>query len=206
MVLGILLPWDKLGDLRVSLLGVGEDLASLKVYSLGGDMDIFIDGEQKGTVLETESYLEIFPVNVGEHNVVLKRKASLDGFYEEFRRNILFEKGFDVVISWEIGPTDESSSGWLLYAQQVSTDSEEIPVNIRCTPEDCMLLVDEKTEDSILTEGLTLNVNSQHSVKATKEGYQDLDFLLFPEEDVARQRLKGYELFLEINLYQIPLY
>lgn len=205
VILAIVLPWDKVGVLRKNILGEGDQFGSLKVYSLGGDLKVFIDGEERGTVLEEESYVEIVPIPAGEHEVMLQREESGDSFYPEFVRTIWFEQGVDAVISWEIGPSTQSSSGWMVYSKKSGRESDQVRVHVQCEPEDCDVLLDNSESVDMETREVNLDTNIQHTFKVSADGYQDLEFLLLPEDNDSRDLLKGSDLYLEINLYQIPI-
>lgn len=201
----IFVPWEKLDDLKDKMLGVGESFASLKVYSLGGDMEVYLNDESKGVVRSEDPYLEVFPVRVGEHKVRLVREATIEGFYPDFERVIKFEKGFDTVISWEVGPTEQSSSGWILYAQKMSGSKGVTLLNISCNPEDCNINKDGEESQEAPISNMELMLDDQHTFKASREGYQDLEFQVLPEDKEARSKLDGYVLYLEVNLYKIPI-
>jgi len=205
-VLGaILLPWHKLDSYKDKLLGSNNNYSSLKIYSLGGDMKIYLDNEEKGVIKNQDPYLEIFPIDIGSHSVKLERIASQEGFYPYFERNIDFEKGFDTVISWEIGPTDESSSGWILYAQSSNKKEGNAFLNISSKIDDCKVLLNntEGIETPIIDKAIGLD--SQYHIKVSKEGYQELEFQILPEDQEARNRLDGYVLYVEVNLYKLPI-
>lgn len=205
VLVAIFIPWERLDDLRGKLLGIGESFASLKVYSLGGDMEVYLNDESKGIVRSEDPYLEIFPVGVGERKVRLVREATIEGFYPDFERVINFEKGFDTVISWEIGPTEQSSSGWILYARKMSGSEGAALLNISCNPEDCSVKKDGEESQEAPIHDMELVLDDQHTFKASREGYQDLEFQVLPEDKEARLRLDGYVLYLEVNLYKIPI-
>ncbi|MBN2016164.1 hypothetical protein JW766_05005 [Candidatus Dojkabacteria bacterium] len=206
IVAAIFVPWENVGNIKDRLLGTSRSVASLKVYSLGGNMKVILDGEEKGTVRSEDPYLEIFPVEVGNHTVELERESEAGGFYVDFKREIRFEKGFDTVISWEIGPTEDSSSGWILYAQKTTGEDGKILVNLTCDPGNCEVQIDDQEKRQAPLSDQELSIDSQHTIKASRYGYQDLEFQVLPEEDSARAQLAGYVLFLEVNLYKIPVY
>ena len=201
----IFIPWENLYVIRDNILGIGESYASLKIYSLGGDMEVYLDDESKGIVRAQDSFLEVFPIEVGEHSVKLIREESEGEFYPGFKRVILFEKGFETVISWEIGPTYDSSSGWILYAKKMVGDEDYAYLNIRCEPEDCSLQENDGDNMEAPISDLELSLDSRHSYRVSGYGYQDLEFQILPEEEEARLKLGGYDLFLEVNLYKIPI-
>lgn len=201
----VLFPGEKFELLKNRLLGINNNYSSLRVYSLGGDMNVYIDGEHKGIVYANESYYEVFPISVGEHEVSLAREATHEKFYKQFQRTIRFEKGFDTVVSWEIGPTEAASSGWILYAKKSSELSEKATLNILCEPSDCLIEINGEEEQSAPISQMELSLDNQHEFTTTKIGYQDLVAQILPEDSEERSRFKGYELYLYVNLYQFPL-
>jgi hypothetical protein len=168
-------------------------------------MNIYIDGEHKGMVYSNESYYEVFPISVGEHEVSLTREATHENFYKQFQRTIRFENGFDTVVSWEIGPTEAASSGWILYAKKTSELSEKATLSILCEPSDCLIEIDGEEEQNAPVSQMELSLDNQHEFTATKIGYQDLVAQILPEDSEGRNSLKGYELYFYINLYQFPI-
>ena len=201
----IYIPWDNLLVIPDRLLGVGDNVSSLKVYSLGGDMKIFIDDEEKGLVSETDNYKEILPISEGLHEVRLTRIASRDGFYKDFVKEIDFVGSFDTVISWEAGPSEKSSSGWILYAAEGNNQNNNSKLNFSCIPENCSLVFNQDKVEVAPFQDYSINLDKKYSLKAREDGYLDLEFELLPEEQEARDKLENYELFLEVNLYKIPL-
>jgi len=203
VIAAVILPWDKFSQKKNEILDGSNEYSSLKIYSLRGDMHIFIDGEERGVVHEEDSYFEVFPLQAGKHTVMLKRESSHEGFYKDFEREFVFEKGIDSVISWELGPTEDTSSGWLLYAKPSSHDDmSRVRTHFLCTPENCGITID----GSELKEGedsFDLTLDSSHIINVHQEGYQTLEFEVLSEEKNAI--LSGYELFIEIVLYRLPI-
>ncbi len=202
LVGAILAPWGGLSSIKDSLFGRSSDMSSLKVYSLGGNMKVFIDGKDRGTVSQEDTYLEVFPITIGDHEVKLVREESGQDFYPEFKREIYFENGFDTVISYEIGPTDDSSSGWLLYAKASDGGDEKAHLHMSSGAEDLTVEIDNTKVKDLPGETYELSLEKQHSVKVSSKGYQTLKFLILPEDEEGRNALKGYDLYLDVNLYK----
>ncbi len=201
----ILIPWHRLDTFKDKMLGTNNSYASLKIFSLGGDMKVYLDSEEKGIVKSQDPYLEVFPVDIGDHVVKLERVSSQEGFYDYFEKEILFEKGFDTVISWEIGPTEESSSGWILYAQSSNEKKGNALLNISSDIETCNVVLNNTQEMETPINNEAIGLDSQYNIKISKEGFQDLEFQILPEDQEARNRLDGYILYVEVNLYKIPI-
>lgn len=201
LLLAVFAPWERLSGLD-NLLHIkkAEKYSSLKVYSLGGDMNVSIDGEEKGISNFDKSYLEITPISPGDHQVVLKRISTSDSFYTDFEKNIYFEEGFDVVISWEIGPSEESSSGWILSAEKYQENSIENSSYLifSSAPEN----IDVKIDGTDIAD--TIDLSNRHLVVCSSPGYQNLEFEVLPEDEDSRLKLKDYKLELYVKLYKLP--
>jgi len=197
IILAVVIPWREFININ------SDDKPSLlKIYPLKGDIDIFIDDEFKGTVFESDVYGEFFPLKNGYHKVKIEKNSNKE-FYTFFEKEIWFEGGFDTVISWELGPTYESSSGWILYSKKGSDDKKTI-LNLVCEPKNCDILVNEEKLNSPINS-YEINRDNQYHIKASYPSYYPLEFNLLPEDNVLREELEGYELFVEVKLYQYPL-
>ncbi|MBU0976455.1 MAG: PEGA domain-containing protein [Patescibacteria group bacterium] len=205
VVLALLLPWENLSEWKDGITGKAVDYASLKVYSLGGDMKVYIDGEEKGTVSSESSYLEIFPIEVGKHEVKLVRDASNDSFYQNFLRTISFEKGFDTVISWELGPSEDATSGWVLYARKSGADESDVKISLESIPDNSNIQINDDVPIVSPIRSYPLTLDRQHKLVVAKSGYQSMELPVLPGDDEERLLLKGYELFLEVDLYKLPV-
>lgn len=204
ILIAVFLPWNNVSKFKDKILGERSNAASLKVYSLGGDMSVYIDGEKRGDVLSKSSYLEVFPIEEGDHLVQLVREGSEENFYVEFKEIIWFEKGFNTVVSWEIGPSEELSSGWILYAKKLNKNDTYAYLNIDCEPANCKCKLNDQ-EDVNIDSKIQLDKSNQYTIEASADGYQNLVVSIFPEDPEEREKLTGYDLFLEVNLFKIPI-
>ncbi len=201
----IFAPFEKIYELKNNLFYRAGKVSSLKVYSLGGEMEVFVDNEAKGTVSPDMPFLDVFPIDRGEHTVRLLRKSSNEGFYKEFEKRIWFEEGFDVIVSCEIGPSLDSSFGWMLYAKKANDGIEGVVrLHLKCNTRDCIARIDEKESFGDGEEYL-MSLDSQHYVNVKASGYQGIEFQLLPNEEEARRLISGYDLYLEVNLYRLPI-
>lgn len=204
----IFVPWNSLTDLK-SILGIEDQIgySSLKVYSLGGNLEVSVDEQERGLANFEMSYLEITPLEPGFHKIELVRESTEENFYQGFSKEIYFEEGFDVVISWEAGPSERSSSGWVLSAKRNDTDQKAENMSqlfVDLDPTGADLFMDGNQVADYLN-GVSLSLDKRHTISCRKTGFQDIDFEILPEEDDIRGRLIDYNLFLEVKLYEIPL-
>src|SRR3990170_1480448 len=125
--LGIWSPWQNWKLDLPSILGIEskERFGSLKVKSLAGEIDVFLDGEFKDTASDDEEFLEIVPVSVGEHTIRMVRRDEPE--FPEVIRKLNFEAGADVIIGYEMGPSEHFSEGHIFYARK-SYESKGKPI------------------------------------------------------------------------------
>lgn len=198
-------PWQNWNLSWINLLGIEskEEFAGLKVISLAGDIDVYIDDEYQGTALDG-NYLEVTPINPGEHFITLQRPSDT-AQYTEIVRKVNFEPGIDVVIGYEIGPTEEFSEGHILGVRK-SFISETGPfLEVFSTPENISVTIDGKYIGETPIKSLSIDANSKHTLKFEKDGYDSLEIEILPDEQEARDLLRDYILTLEINLFARPV-
>ena len=201
----VFIPWDKLPEIKSLFIKENDEVSSLKIYSLGGDMKIFIDNEEKDVIYEKDSYKEIFPISIGKHTVKLERISSSPNFYPKFEREIEFINGFETVISWEIGPSEASSSGWILNAKKNDLEENQANLFLSISPSDAEIDLNGENIDKNDLGNTSLSLDKQYIISASKTGYVNLEFEFLPEDQQERLKLAGFDLYLDINLYKIPI-
>lgn len=186
-------------------LGKVDDSAGLKVYSLLGEMDVYIDNEYKGSTSPDTDYFEILQIDPGKYNLSLKRKSNPEGAYFEFSKDITFESGIDVIVVYELGPTKRFSEGHIFYAEKSFESDSQPKINILTEPENTKIYIDDNFLGEGPLSGIDISLQKQHKIRVEKEGYDTIEFDIFPSTQDERDKLKGYELYLDINLFLIPL-
>src|SRR5438045_3568909 len=88
-----------------------EVISSLQVYSLSGNMDVQIDGKLAGTAKAEKSPFVVDRVTPGEHLITLKRISDVKNAYWDFNKLVTFEANTSVIVSYDLGPEEEFSSG-----------------------------------------------------------------------------------------------
>lgn len=206
IILGFLSPWNNFRLSFSQLLGLGsiEEKAGVKVFSLVGEMEIYIDNEFQGTVTPESSPFEVLDLTPDFHQIRLKRKSTPDQAYFEFNRTIKFEKGLDVTISYELGPTTEFSEGHVFYAEE-RFDNSSTKLNVLSTPEGASLYLDDNFIGETPISNVDIDLNAQHKIKLEKAGYDTIEFNILPESQEERDKLKGYNLHLDINMFLVPI-
>ena len=207
VVLAIWSPWEQWNISIFKIIGVdtSEEFASLKVKALEGEVDVYIDNELKGSAAAVDAdFAEITPISKGEHTVTLKRKSASAKYYE-LTRKINFEPGIDVVIAYDLGPSEYFSEGHILYARKNFTNENNPRLNVASVPEGVAVSIDGVAVGTAPLKDIQLDLNGQHKVKFTKTGYEPLEITILPEKQDGRDKLKGLTLTLEVTLFAQPI-
>jgi hypothetical protein len=204
ILLAIWSPWYK-WDLSLSnLLGYTppEQFSGLMVNSLSGELTVFFDDRELGTVNVQDSPLQEVKVEPGLHKVRLVKTSDPPGFYEEVNKVINFEAGVDVIMTYDLGPSALFTESHIFTAQQKQIKSPT-ELRINTTPATASVFIDDiATEDKLITD---LDLSQQHRIKVSADGYETLEFIILPDKQEDRDNLANYDLQLEVNLSLIPL-
>lgn len=212
LVIGLLLlavwsPWQN-WDLNIlELVGIEttQDFASLKVKSLAGEIEIFVDDELLGTAnAEDVDFSEITPVSIGEHTIVLKRKDDADKYFV-MTKKLNFEPGVDVVIAYDLGPNEYFSEGHVLFSRKNFSAANDVLLNISVNPVAANIFVDGIQVGTAPLNDIKLDITKQHKLKFEKVGFDPLEITILPEKQEDRDKLMGLTLDLEVNLFAQPI-
>jgi hypothetical protein len=207
ILLAIWSPWQNWHINFLQLIGVdtAEDFATLKIKSLAGELEIYVDDELKGTANAADSdFAEITPISVGEHTVTLKRKEASDKYYV-MTKKINFEPGVDVVIAYDLGPNEYFSEGHILYSRKNYTADNKVLLDISTTPVGCQIYLDNNLIGTAPLNDIELDITAQHKLKFVQTGYDSLEITILPESQNDRNKLLGLTLDLEVNLFAQPI-
>lgn len=200
-------PWNN-WDINLSVIfGVQPppEVAGLQVTSLAGEMIVKVDGENKGTVSPESSPLAIPGIKPGEHEISLQRKSSVNKAYWEFNRLLEFHSGVDIVVAYELGPTQKFSEGHIIKPTPSSRRDDTTLLNITTSPPNSQVQLDGASIGDSPVESYELGINDQHKLAINKDGYDTQEFVLLPDTQVDRDKLNGYDINVEANLFLQPL-
>lgn len=207
VLLGFWSPWNNWKVNMFSLLGIEQtdSFASLKVKSLSGEVEIFVDNELMGTAnADDADFSEITPVEVGEHLITLRKKEAQDKYYV-MSKKLNFEPGVDVVIAYDLGPTEAFSEGHILNSRKNFTLSDDVYLNIAANPTETEVYIDDNLIGSAPLNNIKLDNSKQHKLKFIKKGFDTLEITILPEKQEDRDKLNGLTLDLEVNLFTQPI-
>lgn len=207
IVLAFWSPWTNWNIDVLQLIGIDtkKDFASLKVKSLSGEVEIYIDNELQGTAnAQDTDFSEITPVMVGEHLISLKRKGADNKSYV-MTKKLNFEPGVDVVIAYDLGPNEYFSEGHILYSRKNYSLQNDVLLNITMNPQAAEIYLDGTLIGTAPLNNIELDNSKQHKLKFVKTGYDPLEITILPEKQDARDKLLGLTLDLEVNLFAQPI-
>lgn len=206
IVLAFWSPWQTWNFEWINIFGIDsrDSYSGLKVKSFSGEIEVFVDGESAGTTTDQESFLDIYPIDPGEHNVKILRPNN-DGFYTEFERNINFEKEVDVVIGYDLGPTSLFSEGHVLTAKKGFTKGNDPTLDILSTLNEVDVKLDGRDIGKTPLRSIPISIDSTHILSFSKKGFDSLEIEILPSEQEARDKLKDIKLSLEVNLFAKPI-
>lgn len=209
VLIGLWSPWRSINIDIPKLFGIAnQDLKSgLQVYSLSGTLEIYIDNQLKGEVTPEESPYFVDAIDPGEHLVKLARKSENTKSYWTFNKLVTFEKGTNVVISYNIGPSEAFSEGHIIYAITKDDSKAATALNIKSSQEAFSIQFDSTPFEKVTFNEYTslLDLTKQHSIKINKSGYEQLEFVILPSSQEERDKLKSYDIVIEAQLMLQPV-
>lgn len=212
MLLSALAFWAPWGRWDVSVLGLlgleNEDsYAGLQIYSIAGEIEVEIDNEVVGNVTEEGSPLDIFEIEPGDHLVTVTRVSTQEDpepIYYKFRRMITFVQGINTVIAYEIGPSERYSSGYVIYTVDGIKDGTT-HLSIRTVPANAKIYINDIEISDSPVNNYELDLAKEYTIKIVKDNYEEIAFSLLPEAAEERELLVGYDLNVDVNLFELPL-
>lgn len=200
-------PWNRWNMALPQLFGIAPqaEIGGLQVTSLAGELEVFVDGNSMGIVDPTTSPLVVPAIEPGERQVKLVRQTTVPGAYTDFNRLIKFESGVDVVITYEIGPTEDFSEGHVIYATRKLDNSADVLLSLHANVIGASVVIDDISAGNTPIAGFKLSLDKQHKVIISRAGYDTQEFTLLPQEQSDRDKLQGYNLNVDANLFLQPL-
>lgn len=209
VLLAIWSPWLNWKIDLADIFGVRkpDSIAGLQVSSLSGEIEIFIDNKSIGTVNREGSPFIVDRVEPGDHLVTLKKTGEFANTYATFNKLLTFEENSAVVIAYSIGPDEVFSEGHVIYTTKKGSDAVESKLNINLNVDDFSFSYDGLPPERITGKSTSqaLDLNSQHKIKVSKLGYESLEFTILPETQEDRDKLKNFDLNLDIQLMLQPV-
>lgn len=206
-VLAIWSPWNKWNISILGLLGLQNDdnYAGLQVYSTMGEIEVTIDNEIVGNVTPEGSPLDIVEIDPGDHLVTIKRNSEDEtAEYYEFIQMINFVKGINTVIAYEIGPNSRSSGGYIIHATS-SIEEDQTYLNIRTELEESTIYINGIEVSEAPLVNYALDLSQDYKIKIENKSCEPMEFDLLPETKEERDLINGYDLNVDVNLFELPL-
>ncbi len=207
VLIGIWSPWNSWDFSFLSLIGIDKDstYSTLKVKSLSGSIDIYVDEKLEGNVVDDESFAEINTIKEGMHLIKLQRKSEAGNVYFELNKEINFISGVEVVMAYDLGPSEAFTEGHILYASKNFKKNENPILNVISAPIEVNVFIDDEQIGTTPLNELELDISRQHKIRFEKDGYDSLEFMILPEDQESRDKLKDLTINLEVNLFLQPV-
>jgi hypothetical protein len=176
------------------------NFSQLSVTSVNGDYTVYVDNELVGKVADKKQN-DFSKISPGRHTVKLVRDSGVQGFFYALERPLEFLPSSQVDISWEAGPTLESSAGTVKYFTSiVKPDGAE--VYVLTFPQSATVEFDSKKSEANVFE---IQDTKTHTIKVSNgSGFaaQTVDINL--TDDGSKKLLTNLKLVVEVYLYKQP--
>lgn len=211
LVLAVLLAlWSPWADFDISVFDFirpdpNSRSATMQVSSLAGEIEVYIDDNlEPVTTVTPDNSPSVLPgIAPGQHQVRLVRSS--EGSYWEYNRIIEFAAGVDVILAYELGPTKEFSGGHLIYASPNESATNKAKLFVDSNVPETNVTLNGAQISTTPIDGYELGLDAQQRLGVFKPGYESQEFLLFPEEQSDRDKLAGFDLYVEVQLFLQPL-
>jgi len=200
-------PWKSIGLDWYKLVGLEAPVkfARLQITSLAGELEIYVDGESKGSVGPEGSPFLVEDITPGQRLVKLVRRSDNAKNYIQFERLVNFSSDVDTVIAYELGPNQEFSEGHIITAFKNYANQDLTRLNVTMGQEDVLVTLDNNSIGKAPIQSLPLDNSSVHKLKLEKAGYEPLEISLLPQDEADRRKLTGYDITVEAFLFLQPL-
>jgi hypothetical protein len=205
VILGLWSPWNNWNINLLNLFGIdsNEKYSTLKVKSIQGSFNIYIDDEINGSATDNSDFFEINPITPGEHTISLRKESN--GNYFQFVRKVNFEPGLDVVVAYDLGPSQSFSEGHILYTRKNFLNTKNPRLSVYSSPEDVSVYLDDILIGTTVIKDFELDKAIQHKLRFEKKGYDTMEIMILPEDIADREKLSNYDIIIEANLFLQPV-
>jgi len=191
--LAIISPWKSIGDKILGIVGLSvSSPVSISVNSKEGVLRVYINDKDEGT-----TPLELNNLSSGSYKVRLSKESNTPDFYTTFERVFDIEEGTQVVINWELGPSNEFSSGEVyFFKKNLDEQQQESTVSIIPHPDNAIVYFDgaKQSGPPFVLDGIK---EGRHKVKVEQDHFIDTE--------IDIQTKENYDLFLEVRLFPLPV-
>jgi hypothetical protein len=206
-LLAIWSPWLNWNVDFAALAGLkpAELNSGIQVYSLSGELEVRIDDVVIGKVKPEDSPLIYDKIIPGEHLLTLKKVSENESNYWQLKRVMTFEPSTNVVASFNLGPEEEFSEGHIIYSVPKTGSSTKLNLNTNIAEPSVKindLMLEGSAENTFTTQ---LSLDQQHRITISKADYESLEFIILPSKQEDRDKLKSYDLNIDIHLMLQPV-
>lgn len=187
--------------------------SAIESISLGGDMKLLIDGEEKGVIRGSQSKFELDGISSGVHKLELSKISDLP--FPKFTTTLNFLDGFATTVVYEIGPSESVSQGWTIEPVEKKSDTDPSVLTIIPNIEAASIkMFNEDTNELLkIKEGnqyqtYQLDFKNGYKINVEKDGYLPISFHIFgfnQNSDKVLEKAKKYNYIIKVYLFELPL-
>jgi len=201
-------PWLYFKINILDLFGVTKPTSQsgLDVFSLSGEVEVFLDNQTQGKITVERSPLIVSKVVPGDHLVTIKRIGGTNSYWT-FSRIINFVGGADVVVSYELGPTKEFSEGQVIYPIVKTDPNQSSQVVLTTNANNAQIVIDKSIPSSVVGTSFiqSISLSGQHVIKVSAKGFESLQFTVLPSTQDERDKLKQFNINIDSQLMYQPI-
>lgn len=207
ILLAFFSPWRQI---RIDLAGLfgleqQESTAGLVISSYAGRLNVFIDGLSVG-VATAETPLVLPSIPPGDRLIRLERESEVTDAFTTYSKLLTLLPGSEGQISYELGPSTEFSGGHLIYVAGVQTNNREsLRLNVKSNVAEAQVFVNDTSIGETPLNAYQLPIGSQYKLELRKAGYESQAFTILPDSQEDRDKLGGFDLNVEVDLFLQPI-
>lgn len=200
LVAAVYSPWQYISINLESLFGIknNSNQSSLEITSLGGIINVYIDNNNLGKTSVNEQKLEIAPIVPGIHTVKLVRK---DNYYI-FSKSINFVAGGKVSMGFEIGPTQNTTNGWIMIPTPKINENKNTYLIMNLDPPKSTILINNQKIDTTI---FVVDVEKIYDIKIQKDDYLPITFQILGLSKEKLNQYRNFNIELDVKLFSLPI-
>ncbi|MFW5702937.1 MAG: PEGA domain-containing protein [Candidatus Dojkabacteria bacterium] len=200
-------PWHYWNISLPKIFGVEAPvaLARVQVSSLGGELQVYINGEERGIIGPESSPFTIEDAKPGQNTIRLTRSSEVEGAYVEYEQVIELYEEVETVIAYELGPTYNFSQGHVISAFRNAAIGDKTMLNVYSEPTGVAVKLGEERIGTTPLENIEVDRSSAQTLTLEKRGYEPQTISILPSEENQREKLKGFDINVDANMFLIPI-
>lgn len=176
-----------------------ENYGALTVNAVTGDLVVSVDGREVG---KAKSKLETQVEGIGTKEVDITSGSIPNA--PIIHKTLPFSRDFVTLINYAVGPTVETSSGWIVTASYSNVPVVELIVNV---PNASIVVTDNQSQAVSIEQGkFSFDKAQKYTIDVSADGYLPSKFTILGFEDADSQNLLNQKkITVFVDLFALPL-